>query len=233
MTGRLVVHVVGGDADPVALAALGRRGRDRHAIGRPDPTADVVVLHGRRAGWQGRSLRDGRCVVVHRPDPGVRPGLAERRFLRWCDLVAAPDPGSATAFAAALERPAASAVVLDDATDPAAWEALVDQLLPAAAAPGHDPGPLDPTVRLHPVQMAARDLGADLLLARPGADQGVERLTATAPAIWGELAGGASVAEAARAVAPDGADAEIGALVTADVGALARHLVRLGLAVPA
>lgn len=82
-------------------------------------------------------------------------------------------------------------------------------------------------LRVHPA--AVRRLGEDLVVARPGPEQPVLRLSGSAPGLWTALSAGASVRDAAIAVAGDPApDPE---LVAAAV-AFARDLVAQGLAEP-
>jgi hypothetical protein len=241
VTRPLVVHVVSTGADRLSLGRLGGPDRAaRHALGPPDPDADVVVLHGRRAGWRARGLRDGRCVVVHRPAATERPGLAERGFLPWCDLVLARDEPSARALRSVLRRPEAAVAVLHD-DDAIGWDDAVVALLdpePArrsasaasAASTAPSPGPGD---RLHLAPVARRAFGDELLVAAIGPDRGIDRFAGSAPRLWDELATGAAIAEVADRVRPSGGDPAIDAAVDDDVLAFARHLVRLGLAVPA
>lgn len=236
MASPLVVHVVSAGADRLALVALGaERDGPHHAVGAPDRDADVVVLHGRRAAWRARGLRHGRCVVVHRPAVGARPRRDDHRFLPWCDLVVARDESSATELRRLLGRPDASVVVLGDDHDREGWNAVVASVLdPAPATARTAPArPIGPDDELVVAPVARRRFGAELLVAAIGPERGIDRFTGSAPRLWDELAAGGSIAEVAERVRPPFADHETEAAVDADVLAFARHLVRLGLAVPA
>ena len=87
----------------------------------------------------------------------------------------------------------------------------------------------DLALRLLPA--AVRAVGDDLLVARPGPDLPVHRLTGSSPALWRLFEAGATVDEAASCVA-DATHTPVSD-VRSGVAAFARRLVTLGLAEPA
>jgi hypothetical protein len=60
---------------------------------------------------------------------------------------------------------------------------------------------LEPSDRLRLVPSATRRLGPDLLVSAGGATRPVERLTGSGPELWGSLAAGLTLGEAASRLA--------------------------------
>ena len=87
----------------------------------------------------------------------------------------------------------------------------------------------DLALRLFPA--AVRAVGDDILVARPGPDLPVHRLTGSSPTLWRLFEAGATVDEAASCVA-DATHTPVSS-VRPGVAAFARRLVTLGLAEPA